>query len=74
MGCDARGVVRSLVLNEICDDFENIDQVILTWVKATGAKCGMMIERSEVVQALESLIADGLAKAYILRLHLVAVG
>jgi hypothetical protein len=32
----------------------------------TGARCGLTIERSEVVDALASLIADGLAKAYIL--------
>lgn len=58
--------VRRLVLNSICDDFENIDQVILRDVSATGATCGMTIDRSEVVQTLESLIQDGLAKAYTL--------
>lgn len=58
--------VRRLVLNSICDDFENIDQVILRDVSATGATCGMTIDRSEVVQALENLIQDGLTKAYTL--------
>ncbi len=58
--------VRRLVLDSICDDYENVDQVILRWVEKTGAKCGLTIERSEVVDALASLIADGLAKAYIL--------
>jgi len=58
--------VRWLVLNEIGDDFENVDQVIRREVAKTGAKCGLTIERSEVVDALASLVADGLAKAYIL--------
>jgi hypothetical protein len=58
--------VRLLVLNSICDDFENVDQIILPDVARTGARCGLTIERSEVVGALASLIADGLAKAYIL--------
>jgi hypothetical protein len=58
--------VRRLVLNEITDDYENVDQVILRWVVKTGAKCGLTIERSEVVDALSSLVADGLAEACIL--------
>jgi len=58
--------VRLLVLNSICDDFENVDQVILRDVAETGAKCGLTIERAEVVDALASLVSDGLAKAYIL--------
>jgi hypothetical protein len=56
--------VRRLVLNSICDDFENVDQVILPDVAADGAKCGLTIERPEVVEALAGLIEDGLAKAY----------
>jgi hypothetical protein len=60
------GFVRRLVLNSICDDFENVDQVILRDVAETAAKCGLTIERSEVVDALAGLIEDGLAKAYLL--------
>jgi len=59
-------LVRRLVLNAISDDFENVDQVILRSVAEDGAKCGLTIERSEVVQALSGLIDDGLAKAYLL--------
>lgn len=59
-------LVRRLVLNWISDDLENIDQTILRDVAEMGAKCGLTIERSEVVTALASLIADGLAKAYLL--------
>jgi hypothetical protein len=54
------------VLNSICDDYENIDQVILNRVAADAAKCGLTIERGEVVDALSALIEDGLAEAYIL--------
>ena len=58
--------VRRLVLNEIADDYENIDQVVLRGVATVGANLGWAIERSEVVATLGSLIEDGLAKAYIL--------
>ncbi len=63
----ARGeFVRRLVLNSICDDFENVDQVILRDVAADAAKCGLAVERPEIVEALAGLIEDGLAKAYLL--------
>jgi hypothetical protein len=61
--------VRRLVLDSICDDFENVDQVILRDVAADAAKCGLTIERAEVVDALAGLIDDGLARAYILSGH-----
>jgi hypothetical protein len=53
-------------LNAISDDFENVDQVILRDVAHDGAKCGLMIARSEVVLALAGLVEDGMAKAYLL--------
>ena len=59
-------LVRRLVLNSISDDFENVDQVILRDVAQDGAKCGLTIERSEVVHALAGLVEDGLAKVYLL--------
>jgi hypothetical protein len=59
-------LVRRLVLSRICDDYENVDQVILGEVAEDGAKCGLTIERSEIVDALTGLIEDGLAKAYLL--------
>jgi hypothetical protein len=58
--------VRRLVLNSICDDYENVDQVILRDVAGDAAKCGLTVDRKEVVEALAALIEDGLAKAYIL--------
>jgi len=58
--------VKRLVLNSIGDDFENVDQVILNHVARIGIKCGLTIERSEVVNTLAGLIEDGLAKAYLL--------
>jgi hypothetical protein len=59
-----REMVRRLVLDTICDDYENVDQVILREVAEWGTRCGLTIGRSEVVDALAGLIADGLAKAY----------
>ena len=57
-------LVRLLVLCEICDDYENVDQIILPNVAKRAAKCGLVIERSEIVNALAGLVQDGLAKAY----------
>jgi hypothetical protein len=59
-------LVRRLVLNQICDDYENVDQIILPNVAKGGARCGLVIERAEIVAALAGLIEDGLAKAYLL--------
>ena len=59
-----KAFVRRLVLNSICDDYENVDQCILRDVAADGARCGLTIERPEVVDALAGLIENGLAKAY----------
>ena len=56
--------VERLILNSMCDDYENVDQVILRDVAETAARCGLKIERSEVVERLRSLVAAGLAKAY----------
>jgi len=58
--------VRRLVLDKICDDYENLDQTILSGVTKDGAECGLIIERSEVVDGLAQLIEQGLAKAYLL--------
>jgi hypothetical protein len=58
--------VRRLILDAICDDHENVDQVILREVSDYGAKCGLMIDRAEIVDTLAQLIKDGLAKAYLL--------
>ena len=55
-----------MVLNEICDDYENVDQIILPQVAQNAVKCGLVIERSEIVEALAGLIQDGMAKAYLL--------
>jgi hypothetical protein len=53
-----------LVLNSISDDYENVDQVILRDVAQDGAKLGLTLDRSDVVEALASLVRDDLAKAY----------
>jgi hypothetical protein len=56
--------LQRLVLDTICDDFENVDQVILRDVAQVAAKCGLAIERHEVVEALRVLVEAGWAKAY----------
>jgi hypothetical protein len=56
--------LQRLVLSTICDDFENVDQVILRDVAEQGAKCGFAIQRFDVVEALRGLVNAGLAKAY----------
>jgi len=58
--------IRWLVLREISDDYENVDQVVLRGVREVGAKCGLTIERPDVLEALAGLIENGLAKAYLL--------
>jgi len=63
---DRNELVRRLVLNSICDDYENVDQRILRDVAEGGARLGLSLERSDVVAALASLVGDGLAKAYLL--------
>lgn len=59
-------LIRRLVLNSICEDFENVDQSILRDVTRGGSKFGLTIERSDIVDALNGLIENGLAKAYLL--------
>ncbi len=59
-------LIRRMVLNSICDDYENVDQVILPDVVRDSAKFGFTVERADVVNALAGLIEDGLAKAYLL--------
>ena len=63
---EPREIIRRLVLNSICDDFENVDQIILRDVTRDGSKFGLTNERSDIVDALEGLIEDGMAKAYLL--------
>jgi len=59
-------LIRLIVLNEICDDYENVDQIILQGAAKEGAAYGLTIDRRDVVAALGWLIEQGLAKAYLL--------
>src|ERR1043166_2244771 len=63
---DRGELIRRLVLDEISDDYENVDQTILLDVARDGAKLGLSIERADIVDALRSLIGDGLATAFLL--------
>ena len=56
--------VQRLILNSMCDDFENVDHMILPDVAGVAARCGLTIERPEVVEVLRGLVEAGLAKAY----------
>ena len=59
-------LIRRMVLDAMCDDYENIDQIILPTVARDCAKLGFSVERSEIVKAVSELVMDGLAKAYLL--------
>lgn len=59
-------LVRRTVLNSICDDGENIDQIILQDINTEVAKYGITIPRADVVSALAELVGDGMAQAYVL--------
>ena len=59
-----REYVRLEVLNSICDDGENVDQIILDEVNRDADKTGITISRAEVVEAMTALVQDGLAKAW----------
>ena len=59
-------LIRRMVLNTMCDDYENVDQIILPVVARDCAKLGLSVERSEIVKTLSELVSDGLAKAYLL--------
>jgi hypothetical protein len=61
-----REFVRLAVLGRICDDYENVDQTIFQEVAEEGAQRGIAVTRSDIVDALRCLIADGFAKAYTL--------
>lgn len=59
-------LVRRLVLSVICDDYENLAVSIEMPVVETGGRCGLYIEKAEIVRALRELIELGWAKAYYL--------
>jgi hypothetical protein len=52
---DRRELVRLFFLNAVCHDYENTDQIILPVVAEDGARCGLPIERVEVVDALAGM-------------------
>jgi hypothetical protein len=58
--------VQRLIVDSMCDDFENVDQVILRDVAGVAADCGLTVDRAEVVQNLRVLVEAGLVKAYLL--------
>jgi hypothetical protein len=59
-------LVSRMVLYDIADDYENVDQCILRHVSDQARQLGWAVDRSEVVEALRTLIQAGHAKAYLL--------
>ena len=57
-------LIRRAVLNSCCDDWENIDQVMLRDAVDYCAECGITIDRADIVEALAGLFRDGLVQAY----------
>ena len=57
-----------LTLNVISDDYENLVISIAPPVVRDGAKCGLTVEKEEIVRALAELVELGWAKAYYLGL------
>lgn len=53
-----------MVLGSMCDDFENIDQIILPTVARDCTKLGFTVDRAEIVKTVSDLVGDGLVKAY----------
>ena len=53
-----------MVLGSMCDDVENIDQIILPTVARDCAKLCLSVDRAEIVKTVSDLVSDGLVKAY----------
>ena len=62
---DRQTLIQHLVLDMISNDYENVDQTILEDVNKYAPEYGVTVTRTDVVAALEQLVAQGLAKAYV---------
>lgn len=58
-----REFVRRFVLNEIGDDYENLEHIAAI-ITREGNRCGLAISMEDIVHALVELIEAGLARAY----------
>lgn len=56
-------LIRRFVLNEICDDYENLE-MIHKWVTRKSARAGLTVQDAEIIEALAGLIQSGLARTY----------
>ncbi len=59
-----RELVERLVLDSICDDYENLSVSIKPDLDRYARDCGLEISEPEIVTALNSLVELGWAKAY----------
>ncbi|MCU1328751.1 MAG: hypothetical protein JWN34_4121 [Bryobacterales bacterium] len=57
-------LIRLIVLNEVCDDYENLDQTILANASSEARRHGFVVSRRDVVEALTALLHCSLIKAY----------
>jgi hypothetical protein len=57
--------VKQSVLTAISDDYEDLDMVV-NEVGKWGAQEGVSVTRQGITRALEELIGEGLAQAYVL--------
>jgi hypothetical protein len=56
-------LTRMFVLNEIGDDYENLEKIAKE-VTALGTRCGLTLDLPEISNALMYLMEAGLARAY----------
>ena len=56
-------LIRVFVLNEIMDDYEEVEHITKNVTKL-GEECGVVVQEQEIVRALISLTENGFAKAY----------
>lgn len=61
---ERREYIRRLVMNAVCDDYENVDQTIISSVNRDGELLGITVVRAEVVEVLRELFEDGLVRAW----------
>jgi hypothetical protein len=56
-------LIRLFVLNECCDDYEDIQQ-ITKWTVEWASKCGLTVSHDDIIQALRELVEMAFMKAW----------
>ena len=63
MTLDRNELITMFVLDMVADGYEDIDQIVKD-VTNLGERCGMEVHVSEIIHALNDLVARQLVKAY----------